>query len=101
MVRAKGYRDDDDDDDDDDKNIRNAVHDVSHATSAKIHLIVLWLILSEKYYASIERSLSRYVTTYSVTYVTCVFTWLAVGLWKGVGLRTHLFMAGSNLCEMC
>jgi hypothetical protein len=48
----------------------NAVHDMSHATSAKIHLSVRWYILSEKYYANVERNLGRYVITYSVTYVT-------------------------------
>jgi len=27
-------------------------------------------------------------------YVTCVFTWLAVGLWKGVGLRNTFVYGG-------
>lgn len=67
---------------------------MSNATSAKINLIVRWLILSEKYYANIERNLGRYVITYSVTYVTCVFTWLSVGLWKGVGLRNTIVYDG-------
>jgi hypothetical protein len=67
---------------------------LSHATSAKIHLIVRWLILSEKYYANTERNLGRYVITYSVTYITCMFTWLAVGFWKGVGLRKTFIYDG-------
>jgi len=91
LLPADGYRDDDDDDG---ENIRNAVHDLSHATSAKNHLIVLWLILIEKYYSNIERNLGRYVITYSVTCATCVFTWLTVGLWKGVGLRNTFVYGG-------
>jgi hypothetical protein len=60
----------------------------------KHYFYLLAVILSEKYYANIERNIGCCVITYSVTYVTCVFTWLVVGLWKGVGLRNTFVYDG-------